>query len=134
MHEALNADLRKDKHLNAVEAQQRTAATHTVDLNPGPVEGQAGKAIAALLPRFTKEEDREVVVRLLACLLVLVRTAFAAVVPRDPDVLRALVHRGLDLDHEYWPVLFLRGEALLPCEVGPMLEALVAELARCEAA
>ncbi|CAM9841516.1 unnamed protein product, partial [Heterosigma akashiwo] len=61
MHEALDADLRK----NTVEAQQLEAATLTVDPNPdGSWKPKAGKAIAELLPCFTKEEDREVVVRL----------------------------------------------------------------------
>ncbi|CAN0034935.1 unnamed protein product, partial [Heterosigma akashiwo] len=52
MDEALDADLFKTR--STVENQQLFAATHTVELNPHyRSEPQAGKAIAALLPRFT---------------------------------------------------------------------------------
>ncbi|CAM9958414.1 unnamed protein product, partial [Heterosigma akashiwo] len=53
---------------------------------------------------------------------------------RDPEALRALVLAGLDLDRADGPTLDLSDKALLPCEVAPLLEVLVGELARREAA
>lgn len=131
MHQALDADLRKNNTLNTTESQQLEAATLTVELNPQNLyEPQAGKLIGAMLTCFTVERDREVVVRLLVNLLVLVRTRFGTVTPREPEVLRALVledlRRGGRLDQQ--------GKALLPCEMAPLLDVLVAELACQDAA
>ncbi|CAM9971632.1 unnamed protein product, partial [Heterosigma akashiwo] len=57
MHEALDADLYEEDEYggrrSTVDEQQRTAATLTVDPDPDRnYKPQAGKAIAALLPRF----------------------------------------------------------------------------------
>jgi len=149
MHQALDQDLQTQR--NTVETQQLEAATLTVHLNPRYFhQPKAGQVIAALLPHFTAEGDREVVVRLLINLLVLVRTAFSAVQQRDTEALQALLQQphpaaddetvgprgplGLQLDHKEGPTLNLTKKALLPCEMVPLLDALVAELARREAA
>ncbi|CAM9433660.1 unnamed protein product, partial [Heterosigma akashiwo] len=66
MHEALDADLKAwqdgEERLLIVKRQQLEAATLTVDPKPQGwgEDPQAGGVIAALLPHFTKEEDREV--------------------------------------------------------------------------
>ncbi|CAM9637778.1 unnamed protein product, partial [Heterosigma akashiwo] len=132
MHRALDVDL-EEKDTSA-RHQQLEAATMTSQLTPRySVLPQAGKAIGKLLPHFTAERDREVVVRLLINLLVLVRTAFAAVAPRGPEALRELVAAELDVDPSE-DRLTLEGKDLLPCEAAPLVDALVAELARRDAA
>jgi len=132
MHRALDVDL-EEKDTSA-RHQQLEAATMTSQLTPRySVLPQAGKAIGKLLPHFTAERDREVVVRLLINLLVLVRTAFAAVAPRGPEALRELVAAELDVDPSE-DRLTLEGKDLLPCEAAPLVGALVAELARRDAA